>query len=187
MDTQQPLPTLLQQALGLCSEGVVNYNVQNLVSPEVIIVAVGILSVPSWEWQNTISCSSSYNITRNTHPTDRDVPQTRSWMVTWYLGSSVSSSQLTWAVDKSNQVKYFAITLLWGSVGVVSTSDGHDHDRADHGGYARSWSDRGDPMIESSIKWVGPDRVIDHGHCSSIIEYSRLSSTMLEHDRFCIY
>ena len=29
-----------------------------------------------------------------------------------------------------------------------TSSDGHDHDRADHGGYARSWSDRGDPMIE---------------------------------------
>jgi len=42
-------------------------------------------------------------------------------------------------------------------------------------------------MIESSIKCVGPDRVIDHGHLSSIIEYSRLSLTVLKHDRFCIY
>ena len=26
-----------------------------------------------------------------------------------------------------------------------------------------------------------PDRVIDHGHCSSIVEHSRLSSTILEY------
>jgi len=29
-----------------------------------------------------------------------------------------------------------------------------------------------------------PDRVIDHGHCSSMVEYSRLSLTMLEYDPF---
>ena len=32
-----------------------------------------------------------------------------------------------------------------------------------------------------------PDRVIDHGYCSSIVEYSRLLWTMLEYDRFCVY
>jgi len=38
-----------------------------------------------------------------------------------------------------------------------------------------------------SIKWVDPDRVIDHGHCSSMVEYNRCSSTMLEYDPFCVY
>ena len=66
-------------------------------------------------------------------------------------------------------------------------SDGQDHDRADHGGHARSWSDREDPILEWLMKLGSPDRVIDHGRCSSIIEYGRLLSTILEYDRFCAH
>ena len=35
------------------------------------------------------------------------------------------------------------------------------------------------------IKWVDSNRVIDHGYCSSMVEYNR-SSAMLEHDPFCV-
>jgi len=76
-------------------------------------------------------------------------------MVTWYLGSSVSRLQLTWAVDKCNQVKYFAITLLWGSVGVVSTAqrvryrrltDREHHPLTLH--YQINWSTHANPTIQ---------------------------------------
>ena len=42
--------------------------------------------------------------------------------------------------------KLLVITAL-----VLVDSDGHEHDRADHGGHARVWSDREESMIEWSI------------------------------------
>jgi len=97
-------------------------------------------------------------------------------------GMLVNGRRLLFPFDSSiTHLKYSLDLIPFPSTPI---SDGHDHDRADHGGHARSWSDRGDPMIEWSMKLGSPDRVIDHGHCSSIIEYGWLLSTILEYDRF---
>ena len=53
----------------------------------------------------------------------------------------------------------------------VMPSDGHDHDR--------SWSDRGDSMIEWLIKWVDSDRVLEQAHSSIMIEHDRV----IDYDR----